>query len=102
MLKAAMIWSMLLVGLSASANAAEQIREQQGGPHARSFVGLHRNEGRNGKPESVTVSDGKDYFDISEQEYRDGDYAPPFEKLWTRIVRRIPVRNPALNEDKKE
>jgi hypothetical protein len=82
-------------------NAAEQINRQQGEPHAGSFVGLHRNEARNGKPETVTVTDGKTYLDISEQEYLDGGYTPPFEKLWMRIIRRIPV-SPTLNQGERQ
>ena len=63
-------------------------RDQQGGI----FTGLYRKEARNGLPETVRVTDGKTFLDISEQEYRERGYAPPFETLWTQIVRRLPVR----------
>jgi hypothetical protein len=74
--------------------AAEAANEQQDRQQVGAFTGLYRNESRNGRPETVRVTDGKIYIDISEQEYRDRGYAPPFESLWTRIVRRLPVQPP--------
>jgi hypothetical protein len=59
---------------------------------AAAFKGLHRHESVNGRPETVTITDGKTYLLITEQEYRDGGYAPEFEHLPTIIVRRLPVR----------
>lgn len=65
-----------------------------------SFTGLYRREGRNGRPETVRITDGKTYLDITEQEYRERGYAPPYERLWTRIIRRVPVRIPVPVDEK--
>jgi hypothetical protein len=56
------------------------------------FTGIHRNEGINGGLETVTITDGKTYVRITEQEYRQRGYAPEFHRLPTLIVERLPVR----------
>jgi hypothetical protein len=66
-----------------------------------SFTGLYRNEGRNGQPETVRITDGKSFIDISEREYRERGYAPPYERLLTRIIRRVPVQIPLPNDWKE-
>nr|WP_212076190.1 hypothetical protein [Bradyrhizobium diazoefficiens] len=58
------------------------------------FTGIHRNEGVNGRPETVTITDGKSFIQLTEEEYRAGGYQPAYETLWTRFVRRLPVRKP--------
>lgn len=58
------------------------------------FTGIHRDEGANGRPKVVTITDGKSFLQLTEDEYRTGGYRPAYEKLPTRIVRRIPVRKP--------
>ncbi|MDH2356649.1 hypothetical protein QCM77_42305 [Bradyrhizobium sp. SSUT18] len=55
------------------------------------FTGFHRNEGVNGRPETVTITDGKSFIRLTE-EYRAGGYRPACETLPTRIVRRVPLR----------
>lgn len=58
------------------------------------FTGIHRSEGANGRPKVVTVTDGKSFLQLTEDEYRAGGYRPAYDKLPTWIVRRIPVRKP--------
>ncbi|TPQ40468.1 hypothetical protein C2U70_05060 [Bradyrhizobium guangdongense] len=65
---------------------------QVNGPDPATFTGLYRNEGVNGQPETVTVTDGKSYVRLTEQEYRAAGYQPAYDTLLTRIVRRAPVR----------
>lgn len=48
--------------------------------------------GVNGGAETVTITDGKTYLRITEQEYRERGYAPGFEQLPTIFVQRLPVR----------
>jgi hypothetical protein len=59
---------------------------------ADAFTGIHRNKGINEGPETVTITDGKTYTRITEQEYRERGYAPEFNRLPTLIVKRLPVR----------
>ncbi|WP_426612934.1 hypothetical protein [Bradyrhizobium sp. McL0616] len=61
------------------------------------LTGLYRNEGRNGQPETARITDGKSFTDISEKEYRERGYSPPYEHLWTRVIRRLPVQIPLPN-----
>jgi hypothetical protein len=56
------------------------------------FKGIHRNLGRNGDPDTVTITDGKTYTRVTEQEYRERGYAPEIHGLPTVIVKRLPVR----------
>lgn len=56
------------------------------------FTGTHRNESANGRPETVTITDGKSYIQLTEEQYRVGGYWPAYATLPTRIVRRLPVR----------
>ena len=58
------------------------------------FTGIHRNEGVNGRPETVTITHGKSFIQLTEDEYRAGSYRPAYQKLPTRIVRRVPVLKP--------
>jgi len=76
----------LTVVLSGSTVVAQVV-----GP-PETFTGIHRNEGANGRPETVTITDGTSFAQLTENEYRAGGYRPAYEKLPTRIVRRIPVR----------
>ncbi|WP_298882052.1 hypothetical protein [uncultured Bradyrhizobium sp.] len=59
------------------------------------FTGIHRSERGNGRPETVTVTDGKSFIQLTVEEYRIGGYRPAYESLPTRIIRRLPVRAPA-------
>jgi hypothetical protein len=68
---------------------------------AATFTGLYRIESRHGRPENVRITDGKTYVDITEQEYRERGYSPPYERLLTRIIRRLPVRVPVPTEGKE-
>jgi hypothetical protein len=101
LLRAAPIWLMAACWAFDNPFAAEQINEQQAPKPAAAFTGMYRNEGRDGRRETVRVTDGKTYFDISEQQYRDRGYTPPFETLLTRIVRRLPVRPPVPSDANK-
>jgi hypothetical protein len=62
---------------------------------AETFEGIHRSEGLNGRPKTVTVTDGKSFIELTEEEYRAGGYRPTYERLPTKIIRRVPVRAPA-------
>jgi hypothetical protein len=77
--------------------AAEQQNQHQ---NAR-FTGLYRNESVSGRSETGRVTDGKTNIDVTEQEYRERGYAPPYESLRTRIVRRLPVRIPVPSDWKE-
>jgi hypothetical protein len=82
----------VLAGLAVgSASALAQVATPPR-PTAAAFKGLHRHESVNGRAETVTITDGNTYLRITEQEYREGGYAPEFEHLPTIIVRRLPVR----------
>lgn len=59
------------------------------------FTGIHRNEGVNGRPETVTITDGRSFIRLTEQQYRAGGYRPAYEALLTRIIRRLPLKKPA-------
>jgi hypothetical protein len=65
------------------------------------FTGLYRKEGKNGQPDTVRITDGKSFIDISEKEYRERGYAPPYERLLTQIIRRVPVRVPQQHDSKE-
>ncbi len=56
------------------------------------FTGIHRHKGADGSAETVTITDGRAYRRITEQEYRERGYAPEFEHLPTIYVQRLPVR----------
>ncbi len=62
------------------------------------FTGVHSNEGVGGRPNTARITDGKNFMDITEQEYRDRGYIPAFDKLPMVIVRRLPVRIPVPRE----
>ncbi|TWA92291.1 hypothetical protein [Bradyrhizobium stylosanthis] len=64
----------------------------QTGANPETFKGTHRNERVNGRPETVTVTDGQSYVQLTEEEYRAGGYRPAYDALPTRIARRVPVR----------
>jgi hypothetical protein len=72
--------------------AVAQVAERQDQQENTAFKGIHRNRGINGRPESVTISDGETYKRVTEQEYRERGYAPPFERLPTLIIQRVPVQ----------
>jgi hypothetical protein len=58
------------------------------------FRGIGRHKGLNGGAETVIITDGKTDLRVTEQEYRERDYAPPFEHLptVTIFVQRLSVR----------
>jgi hypothetical protein len=74
-----------------AAIAVAQVTEDPQQPD-NAFKGIHRNLGRNGGPETVTITEGKTYERVTEQEYRERDYAPDFAKLPTQIIQRLPGR----------
>jgi hypothetical protein len=84
----------LLLGITCPIAAAQATDSQSG-----IFTGIHRNHKGWGKPETVTITDGKSYMVLSEQDYRAGGYWPPYEKLPTIIVQRLPVRIPVPSEE---
>jgi hypothetical protein len=65
------------------------------------FTGIHSKEGVNGRPNTVRITDGKTFLDITEQEYRERGYIPTFEKLPMLIVRRLSPRIPVPQEQDK-
>lgn len=77
--------TLLVVFVCASASA-------QVGVTPETFTGMHRNESINGRPETVTITDGKSFVRLTEEQYRAGGYRPAYQTLSTRIVRRLPVR----------
>jgi len=79
----ALMWTVMVAGPGVVA---------QVGARPETFNGTHRNESVNGRPGTVTVTDGKSYVQLTEEEYRAGGYRPAYDALPTRIVRRIPVR----------
>jgi hypothetical protein len=64
------------------------------GATPETFTGIHRTEDANGRPKTVTITDGKSFLQLTEEEYRAGGYRPAYDRLPTMIVRRIPVRKP--------
>ncbi|RXH23081.1 MULTISPECIES: hypothetical protein [Bradyrhizobium] len=76
----------VLVGL-VCASASAQV-----GASPEIFTGMHRNESIVGRPETATITDGKSFIQLTEEQYRAGNYRPAYETLPTRIVRRLPVR----------
>jgi hypothetical protein len=82
----------VLAGLAlASGSALAQVVAPPQAADA-AFKGIHRHKGINGGPETVTITDGKAYLRITEQEYRERGYAPEFKNLPTIFVQRLPVR----------
>jgi hypothetical protein len=71
--------------------AVAQVAESPQQPD-NAFMGIHRNLGRNGGPETVTITDGRIYERVTEQEYRERGYAPDLAKLPTQIIQRLPGR----------
>jgi hypothetical protein len=65
------------------------------------FTGLYRKGSVNGRSETVRITNGKTYVDVTEQEYRERGYSPPYESLPTRIIQRLPVRIPAPTGEKE-
>jgi hypothetical protein len=76
-----------------SSVAIAQVSENPPGA-GNAFKGIHRNLGINGGPETVTITDGKTYTRVTEQEYRERGYAPELNDLKTIIVKRLPVLIP--------
>jgi hypothetical protein len=79
---------MLAVVLSATSVVAQVSAPSE------TFTGIHRNEAVSGRPETVTITDGKSFIQLTEREYRASGYRPAYEKLPTKLVRRVPVRKP--------
>jgi len=86
------LWVALLAGLvlCCESTLAQVIVTPQASDAA--FKGIHRHKGVNGGVEKVTITDGKAYLRVTEQEYRERGYAPEFEHLPTIFVQRLPVR----------
>ncbi|WP_158671812.1 hypothetical protein [Bradyrhizobium guangdongense] len=79
--------SLTLVFVLAAPGAIAQI-----GATPETFTGIHRSERGNGRPETVTITDGKTFIELTVKDYRNGGYRPAYEALPTRIIRRLPVR----------
>ena len=56
------------------------------------FRGIYWKRGIREQPNTVRITDGKIFLNISEQEYREGHYTPAFERLPEQIIQRLPVR----------
>ena len=82
----------ILVGLALGSTSAfaQVVAAPQSADAA--FKGIGRHKGLNGGAETVTITDGKTYLRVTEQEYRERGYAPEFEHLPTIFVQRLPVR----------
>ncbi|MDA9522125.1 hypothetical protein XI06_17990 [Bradyrhizobium sp. CCBAU 11434] len=80
----------ILISVLAAPGATAQVSATP-----KTFTGIHRSERGNSRPETVTVTDGKSFIQLTVEEYRIGGYRPAYEKLPTRIIRRLPVRAPA-------
>lgn len=83
----AVIAGLMLGGSLANAQAVDSPQQT-----SALFRGIHRHLGIHGGPETVTVTDGKTYLRVTEQEYRERGYEPEFKHLPTIIVQRLPVR----------
>jgi hypothetical protein len=75
-----------------SSVAIAQLAEKQDQQESTTFKGIHRNCGINGLPGTVTITDGKTYVRVTEQEYRERGYTPEFDRLLVLIIQRLPVR----------
>ncbi|EHR00027.1 hypothetical protein Bra471DRAFT_00564 [Bradyrhizobium sp. WSM471] len=88
-------FAILLISMLAAPGAVAQVSATP-----ETFTGIYRNGHANGQPETVTISDGKSFIDLTEEDYRAGGYRPAYERLPTRFVRRVPVRKPtAADQD---
>jgi hypothetical protein len=96
--------ALILLAIAAGLNLGTSVAIAQATDapqQARSaFKGIHRNLGRNGAPDTVTITDGKTYTRVTEQEYRERGYAPELHDLPTVIVQRLPVRIPIPPDDR--
>ena len=94
-------WTIVLMALLiiAAPIAAEQANEKVTQPQNGTFTGIHRNQGVLGQTETVTITDGRSFVRLTEQEYRAGGYWPPYEKLSTIFVQRLPVRVPVPSDE---
>jgi hypothetical protein len=75
-----------LLGLG-SAVAANQDDQQE----ISALSGVHAKRGVGGKPNMARITNGKEFRNITEEEYRQGGYMPPYEKLPVLIIQRVPV-----------
>jgi hypothetical protein len=82
-------FSLMMIAVLAAPRAMAQVSAP-----AETFMGIHRSEGLNGRPKTVTVTDGKSFIQLTEEDYRAGGYRPAYERLPTKIIRRVPVRAP--------
>ncbi|MDB5636191.1 MAG: hypothetical protein JWP51_1099 [Bradyrhizobium sp.] len=81
--------------------AIAQVAEKQDQQENAAFKGIHRNRGINGRPNTVTITDGKAYVHVTEQEYRQRGYTPAVDELPVLIIQRIPVQIPVPQEHAK-
>jgi hypothetical protein len=75
---------------SSTASAQTGVRPDQ--QENADFRGIYWKRGVDGQPNTVRITDGKIFMNVSEQGYREGRYTPPFEKLPEQIIQRLPVR----------
>jgi hypothetical protein len=68
---------------------AEQVIRDQ--PEIAAFTGIHARRGVGGKPNTARITDRKTFMDVTEQEYRERGYVPPYDKLPVLIIQRLPV-----------
>ena len=92
MIRPAIVLIALPMWIATSLAAEEQAGAKANPPQNATFTGTHRNQGLHGRPETATVTDGKSYIRLTEQEYRFGGYRPPYQTLPMVIVQRLPVQ----------
>jgi Ni/Co efflux regulator RcnB len=72
--------------------ASAQSRARPDQQENADFRGIYWKRGVGGQPNTVRITDGKIFMNVSEQGYREGHYMPAFERLPEQIVQRLPVR----------
>jgi len=77
----------LLIGIAAPVAAEEKVTP----PRNATFTGIHRNHHAR-RPETVTITNGKTFIILSEEEYRAGGYSSPYQTLPMIVVQRLPVQ----------
>jgi len=67
--------SLMLISMLAGPGAMAQI-----GATPETFTGIHRSEGGNGRPETVTITDGKSFIQLTVEDYRIGGLSAGLRK----------------------